>query len=210
MKQYTAVIQRILGGTVMGRCPHPIRPLIASLAILAAVSGCGDVAREGRSPVYLVINSLQAAQGNKPTTLGSGLTSDVITNIITPAPCSAATPCPTVFNDVGSVVLGLAPKDVSIAPTTNNQVTINRYHVDYKRRTAGGLADVLYGLTVRSSPPCRPPASSRSDSIAERRWRIAPGAVDREPPDHQHDRGDYVLRQGPGRERHQRHRLHFH
>jgi len=106
------------------------------------------VVREGRSPVYLVIDSLQAAQGNKPTTLGGQLISDVITNVITPAPCSAAAPCPTVFNDQGSVVFRLTPKDVGIAPTTNNQVTITRYRVTYKRadgRNTPGV-DVPYGF----------------------------------------------------------------
>ena len=128
--------------------PRMMRRCIAALALLAATSACGDVVREGRSPVYLVIDSLQAAQGNKPTTLGSQLISDVITNIITPAPCSAATPCPTVYNDQGSVVFRLAPKDVGVAPTTNNQVTITRYRVTYKRadgRNTPGV-DVPYGF----------------------------------------------------------------
>jgi hypothetical protein len=125
-----------------------IRRLVVFLGLVAATSACGDVARAGRSPVYLVIDSLQAAQGNRPATLGTGLTSDVITNVITPAPCSATTPCPTVFNDIGSVALRLAAKDVSVAPTTNNQVTITRYHVSYKRadgRNTPGL-DVPYGF----------------------------------------------------------------
>jgi hypothetical protein len=128
--------------------PRVMRRCIAALALLAATSACGDVVREGRSPVYLVIDSLQAAQGNKPTTLGSQLISDVITNIITPAPCTAATPCPTVYNDQGSVVFRLAPRDVGVAPTTNNQVTITRYRVTYKRadgRNAPGV-DVPYGF----------------------------------------------------------------
>ena len=127
--------------------PRTIRRLVAVLGLLTTTA-CGDVVREGRSPVFLVIDSLQAAQGNKPTTLGNPLISDVITNIITPAPCSAATPCPTVFNDLGSVAFRLAPKDVSVAPTTNNQVTISRYHVGYRRadgRNTPGL-DVPYGF----------------------------------------------------------------
>ena len=125
-----------------------MRRCLAALALLAATGACGDVVREGRSPVYLVIDSLQAAQGNKPTTLGSQLISDVITNIITPAPCSAATPCPRVYNDQGTVVFRLAPRDVGVAPTTNNQVTITRYRVTYKRadgRNTPGV-DVPYGF----------------------------------------------------------------
>jgi hypothetical protein len=132
---------------MMSRTPT-IRRLIASLAFAALTSACGDVARQGGSPVYLVIESLQAAQGNKPTTLGNPLTSDVVTNVITPAPCSATTPCPTIFNDVGSVVLALVPKNINVAPTTNNEVTITRYHVTYTRadgRNTPGV-DVPYGF----------------------------------------------------------------
>jgi hypothetical protein len=146
---------------------HVIRRLVAFLGLVAATSGCGDVARAGRSPVYLVIDSLQAAQGNRPATLGTGLTSDVITNVITPAPCSATTPCPTVFNDIGSVALRLAPKDVSVAPTTNNQVTITRYHVNYKRadgRNTPGL-DVPYGFDGAVTELVRSVAKSESPLV---------------------------------------------
>ena len=132
----------------MKKHPPTIRGSLAGLLLAAAVSGCGDAARAGRSPVYLVIDSLQAAQGNKPGALGTGLTSDVLTLVVSPAPCSAATPCASVFNDVGSVALRLAAKDISVAPTTNNQVTITRYHVSYKRadgRNTPGT-DVPYGF----------------------------------------------------------------
>jgi hypothetical protein len=102
------------------------------LALAASVHACGDVVRDGRSPVFLVIDSFQAAQGNKPTVLGNPLFSDVVTNV-TSAPCSPTMPCPTVFNDQGSVVFRLSPKDISVAPTTNNQITLSRYHVTYVR-----------------------------------------------------------------------------
>ena len=64
--------------------------------------------------------------------------SDVVVNLITPAPCSAATPCPTIFNDLGQAQLSLALKDLGspTAPyvaTPNNQVTISRVHVEYMR-----------------------------------------------------------------------------
>ena len=128
------------------------RRLVASVAVLAAASACGDVAREGRSPVYLVVDSLLAAQGNKPTPLTGTLFSDVITNVITPAPCSADSPCPTIFGDSGSVILRAPLKDpgatASLSPTTNNEVTINRVHVAYSRadgRNTPGV-DVPFGF----------------------------------------------------------------
>jgi len=112
--------------------------IIGVAAIVAASISCGDVVRTGRAPVYLVISSLQAAQGNHPTTLVGNLLSDVITNITSPSPCTAASPCPTVFNDVGVAQLRLSLKDIGSPstpsqPTTNNDVTITRIHINYRR-----------------------------------------------------------------------------
>ena len=111
---------------------------IGLAALVIATGSCGDVVRQGRSPVYLVIATLQAAQGNHPTALGSNLLSDVLTIVTTGGVCSQANPCPTIFNDVGSVTLRLALKDIGTAanpttPTTNNEVTITRYRVTYRR-----------------------------------------------------------------------------
>jgi len=110
----------------------PIRFSVLA-ALVAATVSCGDAARSGRSPVFLVVNSLAAAQGNHPSAFVGTLTSDVITNVTSPPPCSTATPCPTVFNDIGQAILSLATKDTTIAPTSNNQVTITSYHVEYTR-----------------------------------------------------------------------------
>src|SRR5262245_2892429 len=106
---------------------------IAGIAAAAAGVSCGDVIRQGRSPVILVVNQMQAATGDKPTTFFSALISDVVTVVRTPAPCSDTNPCPTVFNDLGQATLSLAMKDVAATPTSNNQVTITRYRVVYTR-----------------------------------------------------------------------------
>jgi hypothetical protein len=122
-------------------------------AIILASTSCGDVARAGRSPVYLVMNGLSAARGSAPNTFSSFLLSDVITNVTAPPPCSTTSPCPTVFNDPGQAVFSLAMKDVSLSPTTNNQVTITRYRVDYTRtdgRNTPGV-DVPYGFDSAST-----------------------------------------------------------
>ena len=110
--------------------------LLGLAALVAGSISCGDVVREGRSPVFLVIDSLTAIRGG-PTS-GSGTTnliSDVITNVISPAPCTSTSPCPTIFGDTGSVTLRAPLKNAvtGLAPTTNNEVTINRYHVEYIR-----------------------------------------------------------------------------
>lgn len=136
------------------------RRLFCSIALIAATSACGDVAREGRSPVYLVVDSLTAAGAgglgaNKFTT---NLLSDVIVLVTSPSPCAPTSPCPTVYDDIGQATLHLDSKDVSIAPTSNNQVTITRVHVAYRRsdgRNTPGI-DVPYafdgGVTVTVPP----------------------------------------------------------
>jgi hypothetical protein len=114
---------------------------------------CGDVARLGKAPVYLVIDTLGAVRGGASDSEPSGfLHSDVITNVTAP-PCSIEAPCPTVFSDSGQVVLRIALKDLGnefspTAPTTNNEVTITRYRVIYRRadgRNVPGV-DVPYGF----------------------------------------------------------------
>jgi hypothetical protein len=112
---------------------------IALGGLVASTISCGDVVRQGKSPSFLVIDLFQGQRGGAATaTLGVPLLSDVVTIKTSPAPCSVSTPCPTIFNDNGQVVLRLVPKDVGNAtisptPSTNNEVTINRYHVEYKR-----------------------------------------------------------------------------
>jgi hypothetical protein len=105
--------------------------------------------------VYLTIDSLEGSRGaasQGPFVTGL-LISDVITNVTSPAPCTTDNPCPTVFGDTGQVVLRSSMKDVGTtaspaAPTTNNDVTITRYHVDYERadgRNTPGV-DVPFGF----------------------------------------------------------------
>lgn len=100
----------------------------AGLAVVAAATvSCGDVVTSSDASVMLKVNSLAAG-----TTASAFLLSDVIRNVITP-PCSAASPCPTVFNDPGTASLGVLMKDVTLAPSTNNDVTITRYRVVFRR-----------------------------------------------------------------------------
>ena len=128
-----------------------ILQLVGLAVLLAATASCGDVARDGRSPSFLVIDSLLGQQGDPAAgDFTNPLTSDVITKVTAPLPCKPDAPCPVVFNDLGQVKLRLSPKDTTnlAAPTTNNQVTITRYHVTYRRadgRNTPGV-DVPYGF----------------------------------------------------------------
>jgi hypothetical protein len=112
---------------------------LSVLAVLSvAAASCGDVSTTGRAPVYLVIDRLEGTS----TVSGQSSTvvlSDVSTN-------------GSITNDFGEVTLSLAQKDVvqqnTIGPSTNNQVTVNRYHVAYKRadgRNTEGV-DVPYAF----------------------------------------------------------------
>lgn len=124
---------------------------VAVAALVVPSIACGDVVRQGRSPVYLVIDSLQAAPGNKPAQFSGGaLLSDVQTVVTSGGLCSTANPCLTVFDDFGQVVLHAPLKDVTSlsGPTTNNEVTISRFHVSYRRsdgRSTPGV-DVPYAI----------------------------------------------------------------
>jgi hypothetical protein len=116
-----------------------INRVLMTVAVAAASASCGDVVRNGRAPVLLVIDSLAGARGKASgLEFVSNLTSDVITNVTTPAPCTTESPCPTVFADPGEVKLRIIPKDIGTAtapttPSTNNDVTITRVHVAYRR-----------------------------------------------------------------------------
>jgi hypothetical protein len=117
--------------------------LCAAAAALGASVSCGDVVRTGRSPVFVTVNSITA--GAPPSGV---LLSDVIRLVTSPAPCSAAAPCATVFNDSGTATLSVSMKDVAVSPTTNNQVTITRYHVEYTRADGRAMpgVDVPYAF----------------------------------------------------------------
>jgi len=137
--------------TPKGRTPmrHSTRWIMLAALVLTTIS-CGDVARQGRAPVYLVINTLTGASGGGrgANTFTGTLLSDVLVLLTSPDPCKPASPCPTVFNDSGQANISIAPKDSTVAPTTNNQVTITRYHVEYTRadgRNTPGV-DVPYSF----------------------------------------------------------------
>jgi hypothetical protein len=107
-------------------------------ALVASASGCGEFTREGRAPVVVVVRSLLVARGDTPDELVGNLLSDVEVLRTSPAPCSDTSPCPTVFNDVAEVEMGLVAKDPGVPgigsnPSFLNAVTITRYRVEYRR-----------------------------------------------------------------------------
>src|SRR5690242_20641753 len=95
----------------------------------AGLSSCGGGAlSQGRSPAYLVIDSLAAASGAEPGKFGSVLASDVVTNVKQQVD-GKEVHVPTVFEDPGQVTAHLNLKNIGTvdsptAPTSNNAITI--------------------------------------------------------------------------------------
>lgn len=126
---------------------------VALAMLVALAAGCGEFTRQGQAPVVVVVERIEAAKGNAPGNLSGTLNSDVVVFRTTPAPCTAAVPCPTIFNDVAEVEMRVRSKDPGVPglasnPSFLNEVTINRYHVEYIRpdgRNTPGV-DVPYGF----------------------------------------------------------------
>jgi len=111
-----------------------VKQYVCMAAVAAATVSCGDVVRDGRSPVYLIVDSL-VVKDNQATLL-----SDVLTK-------------GSISNDLATVTLRMSLKDIGATatvtqPSLNNEVTINRYRVVYRRadgRNTPGV-DVPYGF----------------------------------------------------------------
>ena len=123
---------------------------LLGLAVLAVTAwSCGN-ALSGRGPMFLSIDSLQGASGDTPTAFTSPVISDIQRDVTNGGSCTVTNPCPTFFNDVGQAVMHLVPKDITnpTGPTSNNDVTITRYHVTYRRADGHNTpgVDVPFGF----------------------------------------------------------------
>lgn len=106
------------------------------MALAGSVS-CGDVVRQGKAPVFVVVDSMQAASGAEPGNLGGFLLSDVQT-LVDQTVGGVTTRVPVIFNDVGQATMRLIPKDagtgaINLNPTPWNAVTIKGYHINFIR-----------------------------------------------------------------------------
>ena len=110
---------------------------VAAVALVVGSVSCGDVVRQDRAPVLVVIDTMEAASGADPGTMTGFLLSDVQT-LVEQQVDGEAVRVPTIFNDVGQATMRIIPKDagngsISLAPTPWNNVTINRYHIAFLR-----------------------------------------------------------------------------
>lgn len=126
--------------------------IVTVLAAVVGATGCGEVARTGRSPAYLVVERLEGANGAIPGEFSTFVPSDVIT-LVRRTINGQETRVPTRFVDPGRVTLrvGLKNPGPSLSPTAPgplNAVTLTRYRVVFKRtdgRNTQGI-DVPYAF----------------------------------------------------------------
>jgi hypothetical protein len=116
---------------------HPVVRGVAAIALLAGSVSCGEVVRQDRSPVIVVIDAIEAASGADPGNLGGFLLSDVQT-LVEQQIDGSTVRVPTIFNDVAQASMRIITKDagngaVSLSPTPWNSVTINRYRIAFIR-----------------------------------------------------------------------------
>ncbi len=119
---------------------------------LLSLASCGYLNKNGRGPVYLVIDSITVSSGARPSEFSNVLESDVITNVKAQIGGEAVL-VPTVFEDIAKVFLHMSLKDPGTAnsptqPSLTNDITVTRYHVEFKRsdgRNVQGV-DVPYAF----------------------------------------------------------------
>lgn len=133
---------------------HRMAALLVAASTVVA-SGCGEVARTGRSPALLQIVNLEAASGAEPDKFSNLLFSDVVTIVKDSDQNKVA----TIFSDNGRAEFKLVLKDpgptgAPTTPSSLNAITLTQYHVDFKRsdgRNTQGV-DVPYafdgGMTI--------------------------------------------------------------
>ena len=128
------------------------------------LASCTGVQRQGTSPAYLIVNSLEAASGADPDAFGGSLASDVVT-IVSRATGGEEVQQATVFDDLARVEFSLGLKDPGSTsapsqPSTSNFITVSRYHVRFIRadgRNAPGVEvpyafDGAITVTVGAEP----------------------------------------------------------
>lgn len=128
-------------------------------AMIAATAGCG-VADQGRSPVVVRIDSIDASSGAGSQSFSGYLHSDVQTIIKV-----NNVDVPTRFSDSGRVTLSVVLRDpgapgVANTPTELNTVTITRYRVVYRRTDGRNVQGVDVPWAFDSGMTISIPASS--------------------------------------------------
>jgi hypothetical protein len=147
----TAKLQKLVAG-------------LGAVAMSASLAGCGgEFVRDSRSPVRLVVNKVEVNDDEHT------LLSDVITMVTSPEPCKPESPCPAVLNDMAVVNMSLVLRDPGnpaspSSPSDLNQVTINRYRVQYRRSDGHNVPGVDVPYDFDSAFTMTVPASGTGEA----------------------------------------------
>ena len=106
---------------------HIVRAGIFALAVASA--SCGSAVRQGNGTSYLIIDGMEFSSFGDVNEFVGNAFSDVETVV---------NDVPTTFNDLARVTFRLGLKDPGsagnpLAPTANQYITVDRYHVRYFR-----------------------------------------------------------------------------
>ncbi len=118
----------------------------AAAALVAATASCGNVVRDGRAPVILVVDTLLGVRGAvSAAAAASPLTSDVLTIVTSGGTCTTAAPCPTIFND-----LGQAKSEMPLAPlvTSGQVITAIADVTIYGQDVVGNAVSTTASITI--------------------------------------------------------------
>ena len=133
------------------RTPLSLRSTLGSLAVVAcalSAASCGELARTGSGPAYLIMESVTAAS-NGGSTFTSNLLSDVQA-LVDVTVGGTTVQVPTISNDLGRATIRAEMKNVvtPTTPTALNSITINRYRVRFRRADGKNIegTDVPYGF----------------------------------------------------------------
>jgi hypothetical protein len=109
--------------------------LAVILSCVVGLASCAsEFTRTGSSPSFLIIESVLGASGDDPETFGSPLFADVLDHV--EMQINEETVCvPVITNDLGQVRVRATMKNQisPTAPTAINSITIERYHVEFRR-----------------------------------------------------------------------------
>ena len=133
---------------------------LAAVACLAVSASCGgEMLRTGRSPVFLVVSSLQATAGNIGTP-SQVLLSDV--QVLVDQTVNGVTiKVPTYYNDTATAELRIESKNPTAQTTGLNAVTLTRYRVVFRRSDGHNTpgVDVPYGFDGAATTTISPGGS---------------------------------------------------
>jgi hypothetical protein len=103
-------------------------------SVLGLTSCASEFTRTGSSPSFLIVESMLGASGEEPDSFAAPLFADVLDHV--EMEINGETACvPVITNDLGQVRIRATLKNQTLptAPTAINSITIQRYHVEFRR-----------------------------------------------------------------------------